>query len=676
MSRFIQVFIAFLLVAGSASAQLTATDPERFAMVFMANEAYAPDDINRLADIATATGARWMVLEVRWNWLEPNPPQATPSEGAIYGPRQGYHTYNFGPVDRQVFALTSRGVNVVIKFYHHPTWAGGQTCVGFDPPCGIVRTTHRQIFADGIYDLAYNMATRYPNVLHWAVWNEPDLAHFFSPQPPLNGGIIGEYIDRVAAPAAAGIRDANPAAQVVGPDIFTCESGLDDCELEDPNWGYSTRWKLWIDSIATYAPNLFDIFTWHTYGDDERAAIRASNIIGTSLAQRGLVKAMWLTEFNFRNGTCESSEDVIFGWTYALFRDMNWQRSFFNSLLDSNQTCGFGIVTNHSNPVGGLAPRNPLFPKFRAMVIGTHPEWSTLAEIENTTVTHYTDGLGGPPPLSPNGGLVLHGKPFGSVAKLEAQGLSTLLTPQSVSDTQLSLPVSALGGSRTVRVERRFPFPTGVEVRARSPWVTLNVSGDPPPPTCNGCQTLSGGICVNLPQGTAGNCGYCQFCDGSGACMYKDQIASNTAMFMHQYRDSCDGRFRFQLQGDHNLVLYGPRGAMWSRGYGSGANKASMQGDGNFVLYRPDETAVWASGTPGYNGSRLVVQNDGNVVIYTPGGAAPWSTGTVMSCGDGYCDWTVEDMSSCPWDCDPCAVNPCLCDPCCGAPCCGSNPCF
>ena len=158
--------------------------------------------------------------------------------------------------------------------------------------------------------------------------------------------------------------------------------------------------------------------------------------------------------------------------------------------------------------------------------------------------------------------------------------------------------------------------------------------------------------------------------------MYRDRIASNTAMFMHQYRDSCDGRFRFQLQGDNNLVLYGPRGAMWATGHGSGANKASMQGDGNFVLYRPDEIAVWASGTAGYYGSDLVVQNDGNVVIHAPGGIPVWSTGTAMTCGDFYCDGTVEDAYNCPHDCDPCYGNPCCQDPiCCGAPCCGSNIC-
>jgi hypothetical protein len=163
--------------------------------------------------------------------------------------------------------------------------------------------------------------------------------------------------------------------------------------------------------------------------------------------------------------------------------------------------------------------------------------------------------------------------------------------------------------------------------------------------------------------------------------MYHDQMPSSTAMLMYQYRDSCDGRFRFQLQGDNNLVLYGPRGAMWARGQNSGANKASMQGDGNFVLYRPNgsgETAVWASGTAGHNGAFLVVQNDGNVVIYTPGGTPVWATGTAMYCGDGFCDPTAgEDESSCWQDCDSCAGNPCCSDPvCCGAPCCGSNPCF
>ncbi|WP_442922085.1 hypothetical protein, partial [Microbispora sp. ATCC PTA-5024] len=90
---------------------------------------------------------------------------------------------------------------------------------------------------------------------------------------------------------------------------------------------------------------------------------------------------------------------------------------------------------------------------------------------------------------------------------------------------------------------------------------------------------------------------------------------------------SGDGRYSFVYQGDGNLVLYGPGGALWdSKTGGTTAGVCVMQGDGNLVIYRPGGTPVWASGTSQDPGSRLVVQGDANVVIYRPDGTAAWST--------------------------------------------------
>ena len=61
---------------------------------------------------------------------------------------------------------------------------------------------------------------------------------------------------------------------------------------------------------------------------------------------------------------------------------------------------------------------------------------------------------------------------------------------------------------------------------------------------------------------------------------------------------------------------------------GSGGNaRMVMQGDGNLVLYGPNYSVVWMSGTNGHPGAHLVMQNDGNLVIYD-GPTGIWSTGT------------------------------------------------
>ena len=91
---------------------------------------------------------------------------------------------------------------------------------------------------------------------------------------------------------------------------------------------------------------------------------------------------------------------------------------------------------------------------------------------------------------------------------------------------------------------------------------------------------------------------------------------------------SADGRYKFVMQRDGNLVLYGPSGALWaSNTVGRGSDHVRMQSDGNLVMYDAGERPLWQSNTPGNPNAYLVVQNDGNVVIYS-GTRALWSTGT------------------------------------------------
>jgi len=96
---------------------------------------------------------------------------------------------------------------------------------------------------------------------------------------------------------------------------------------------------------------------------------------------------------------------------------------------------------------------------------------------------------------------------------------------------------------------------------------------------------------------------------------------------------SADGRFRFVLQGDGNLVLYGPGGeAMWASNT-NGHTKVwnvVMQTDGNLVIYDCHNHPLWASNTNGKPGASLIVQNDGNVVIYDTGNHPLWASNTVV----------------------------------------------
>ncbi len=78
---------------------------------------------------------------------------------------------------------------------------------------------------------------------------------------------------------------------------------------------------------------------------------------------------------------------------------------------------------------------------------------------------------------------------------------------------------------------------------------------------------------------------------------------------------SASGAFTLLMQGDGNLVLFGPGGALWASNTAGRGSLAVLQSDGNFVVYGP-RGAVWASNTAGHPGDVLAVQDDGNVVIY------------------------------------------------------------
>lgn len=88
---------------------------------------------------------------------------------------------------------------------------------------------------------------------------------------------------------------------------------------------------------------------------------------------------------------------------------------------------------------------------------------------------------------------------------------------------------------------------------------------------------------------------------------------------------SASGRYRFIMQGDGNLVAYGPAGVGWhSNTFGAG-NRAVLQGDGNLVVYSAAGRALWHAGTHGSGRSILRVQDDANLVLYAHGNRPTWN---------------------------------------------------
>jgi hypothetical protein len=126
-------------------------------------------------------------------------------------------------------------------------------------------------------------------------------------------------------------------------------------------------------------------------------------------------------------------------------------------------------------------------------------------------------------------------------------------------------------------------------------------------------------------------------------------LKPNEALFPGEAVWSSGGRYELIMQGDGNLVEYGPSGARWASNT-SGNNWAIMQGDGNLVVYRSGGGAMWSSGTAGFGGTYLAVQDDGNVVEYAPGYGAIWAASWHENAGArSGVNAAWQDPSQCTW---------------------------
>jgi hypothetical protein len=96
-----------------------------------------------------------------------------------------------------------------------------------------------------------------------------------------------------------------------------------------------------------------------------------------------------------------------------------------------------------------------------------------------------------------------------------------------------------------------------------------------------------------------------------------------------QWRDSIDGRFRLQMQGDGNLVLVALPGnrPLWGTGTQGAGAWAGMQLNGDLAVYSGAGQGLWHTGTA-TPGTVLEVQTDGNLVLYAPDRTPLWSSNT------------------------------------------------
>lgn len=321
-----------------------------------------------LMDETAQTGVQWIIIRAHWAFIEPQPP--APVAFNVPGYRSGIHSYDWLAIDAAVTDARSRRLNVVLQLTKAPDWAtGAPDGCGWDLGesrniCGLITNFKKDYFKLAWEDFCYSAAIRYSSqVAYFILWNEPNLRPNFNPEQPYDN-VVNEYWKLILLPGSTGIKTGKSTANVVGPEITT---------LNDDFWGD------WLDNgldpILRYFGDQLDVLSVHSYNTDALTTILKMNRIREELIQHGWFgrKSVWLTEFNFRNGTCNLPDNLIASQVNFVYNRMDtswWTRAFYFQLRDNNnQDCGFGLL--HSQEYG-LSPysRKVLYTLFQNSIIG------------------------------------------------------------------------------------------------------------------------------------------------------------------------------------------------------------------------------------------------------------------------------------------------------------------
>jgi hypothetical protein len=280
------------------------------------------------ADVVAGSGAGWAREDFHWYWIEPAPGQ--------------FHWESF---DRMVDLLAARGVNIIGVLGHPPGWATWEP--GDDPSGLSFRAPDPQAFAN----YAAAVVTRYRGrIVHWEIWNEPDNALFWQPQPdPL---LYARLLSAVA-----------PAIRVAAPEDHILIGGLNP---------WDTTFLRTIAEVGAWWA--FDIIAIHPYVDP--LPPEANGEIGAALSNIRQItawageKPIWVTEYgwdalpNQQNpaGMSEDDQanDLVRG--ALLLQSAGAERVLWYGLKDEAHN-GFGLL-RFAGGYGDLSQPRPAFGAF------------------------------------------------------------------------------------------------------------------------------------------------------------------------------------------------------------------------------------------------------------------------------------------------------------------------
>lgn len=284
-------------------------------------------DLDRMVE----AGATWLRIDFDWSEIE--------------GTRGTFHWHR---TDRVVDAAARRGLKVLGLVGETPRWARPQGLNSHAPP---IDPAHYARFAAAAVE-------RYENrgVEAWELWNEPNLALFWSPRPD-----AGAYADLVV-PTVAAMRSVDPDAVIIS-------GGLAPAADESDGSGISplTFTAQMLDAGA----DGFDGFAIHPYSYPARpidASTAAWNPFHNLPLLRDLLrdkgqggKPIWLTEYGAPTGTSsravsEAEQAAQITEALAAVGDWPWTGPMFlyshrdERINPADFQANFGLMSHDGTP--------------------------------------------------------------------------------------------------------------------------------------------------------------------------------------------------------------------------------------------------------------------------------------------------------------------------------------
>ena len=235
--------------------------------------------IRGAAEMSTI-GARWTSIYLSWRSVESSP-----------------GIYDWSSWDQVLADATAHDLQVILSVTTNPDWAA-------ETSCGPIYAEHLPTFANFLTAAVQRYSTPPYNILHWALYNEPDNSDAVTYQ--WVGGCWGDASNPKKAPGASGyayaemlsfaypaIKTGNPDAQVVlGGLAYDWFVGIDKGGVFDP--------EFLSDVLKGGGAQYFDIMNFHYFPASDWRWNDDSG--GFDRYNRGLAfKTNWIQEEEFKN---------------------------------------------------------------------------------------------------------------------------------------------------------------------------------------------------------------------------------------------------------------------------------------------------------------------------------------------------------------------------------------